>query len=288
MTRPGAPGPRRFPGGVARGTREDYRGRRNDHSLGGEQIEGRRAVLELLRAQRRRVREVLVAEGRDASEGLEEIASLARRQNVSLRYVAERHLATIARTDAPQGVVARAEPLEEHRLETLASSRDKAPVFLVVLEGVSDPHNLGAVVRTAECAGATGLVLPRHRAAGITPAATKAAAGAIEYLPIAPVAGIPTALAELSRLGIWTVGLDQEGTQPLFGLDLADQPIALVLGAEGRGLSALTRRRCDVLVRIPLGGAIAALNVSAAAAIACFEIARRRASPGGETSASRS
>ena len=130
----------------------------------------------------------------------------------------------------------------------------------------------------AETAGATGLVLPRHRSARITPVVAKAAAGAIEYLPIALAGGIPTALERARRAGCWTIGLDAAADdRSLFDLDLADQPLVLVLGSEGRGLSRLSAARCDVLVSIPMRGAIASLNVSAAAALACHEIGRRRA-----------
>ncbi len=154
---------------------------------------------------------------------------------------------------------------------------DGSDAFLVALDGVTDPRNLGAVLRCAETAGATGVVLPRHRSARVTPAVTKAAAGAIEYLPIASVAGIPAMLDRASRKGVWSVGLDEGGSQSLFDLNLTDQPIVLVLGAEGRGLARLTRDRCDVLAHIPMRGRVASLNVAAAAALACHEVARRRA-----------
>jgi 23S rRNA (guanosine2251-2'-O)-methyltransferase len=118
--------------------------------------------------------------------------------------------------------------------------------------------------------------MPRHRSASVTPVVAKAAAGAIEYLPIALVGGIPAAIDRASRAGCWSVGLDESGDRSLFDLDLADQPIVLVLGSEGKGLARLTRDRCDVLVRIPMRGRLDSLNVSAAAALACHEIARRR------------
>ncbi len=148
--------------------------------------------------------------------------------------------------------------------------------FLVLLEGVTDPQNLGAILRSAECAGVTGVAVPRHRSVHVTPAVTKAAAGAIEHLQMALVAGMPSALQELGRLGVMTVGLDERGTASLYDLDLASRPVALVLGSEGSGLSPLSRRRCDVLCKIPVGGEIPSLNVSAAAAVACFEVARQR------------
>ena len=141
---------------------------------------------------------------------------------------------------------------------------------------MTDPQNLGAVLRSAEGAGATGVLLPKRRSAHVTPAVTKAAAGAVEHLPIALVPGIPAALERAGRAGVWAVGLDGTGDTDLFGLSLGDQPIVLVLGAEGRGLGRLTRERCDVLARIPMLGRLDSLNVSAAAALACFEVARAR------------
>lgn len=246
--------------------------------LGGEQVEGRRAVQELLAAGRRRVRDVWVVEGAEPSPVLEAIVALATRRRVPVRWMARRLMEGEARTDSHQGVLAHAEPLAEADLDDLARGTPgrPGPPFLVVLEGVTDPHNVGAVMRSAECAGATGVVLARHRAVHVTPTVAKAAAGAIEHLPIAVVPGIPAALATLSREGVWSVGLDADAPAPLFGLELGDGPVALVLGAEDRGLSRLARARCDLLVSIPRRGAIGSLNVSAAAALACYEVARRR------------
>jgi 23S rRNA (guanosine2251-2'-O)-methyltransferase len=242
--------------------------------LGAEQVEGRRAVHELLTARRRRVRGVTIAEAREPSPLLDEIADLAAAQGVRVRVVDAERIALDARTDAPQGVIARAEPLVPVKLDELLGAPD---AFLVALDGVTDPQNLGAVLRTAEVAGATGAVLPRHRSAHLTPAAVKAAAGAIEHLPIALVPGVPHLLERASRAGVWTVGLDGAGTTSVFELEIADRPIVLVLGAEGRGLARLTRQRCDVVASIPMRGRIGSLNVAAAAAVACFEVARRRA-----------
>ncbi|MCY4630051.1 MAG: 23S rRNA (guanosine(2251)-2'-O)-methyltransferase RlmB [bacterium] len=159
---------------------------------------------------------------------------------------------------------------------TEPSEATTEPVLLLVVDGVNDPGNLGAILRTAECAGVTGVVLPRHRAARITPTVAKRAAGAIEHLRFAPVSGIPTALTTLTELGVWTVGLDVTAEQTIWQLEVAEAPLALVLGAEARGLSRLVRRRCDVTARIPVTGRLDALNVSAATAIALFEVLRRR------------
>jgi 23S rRNA (guanosine2251-2'-O)-methyltransferase len=241
-------------------------------ALGGEQVEGRRAVLELLRAGRREVRSVAMSSAVRDDPALDEIRERAGR---ALKVVPPDRIDALARSDVPQGVVATAAPLRPADLDALLDAPD---AFVVALDGVSDPRNLGAVARAAETAGATGLLLPRHRSARITPVVAKTAAGAIEHLPIALTGGIPTALDRARRAGCWTIGLDVAADdRSLFDLELADQPLVLVLGSEGRGLARLTSARCDVLVSIPMRGAISSLNVSAAAALACHEIARRRA-----------
>ncbi len=240
-------------------------------------VEGRQAVRELLRAGRRRVWEVAVSDTAAETGALREILDLASSAGVPLRRVSRQQLEARAATDAPQGVVATADPIPEATLGQLVAGPG---ALLVVLDGVSDPHNLGAVMRSALCAGATGVVIGRHRSAGLGPAATKAAAGAAEWLAVATVAGVPAALAELRSAGVWTVGLDAAGPTRLFDLPVATEPVALVLGAEAGGLSRLARQRCDLLVSIPMRGPLGSLNVSAAAALACFEVARRRAGPG--------
>jgi 23S rRNA (guanosine2251-2'-O)-methyltransferase len=242
---------------------------RSASGLGGDQVEGTRAVLELLRAGQRRVHDIWLA--RDV--GTEEIEALARAADIPVRRVDRDALARRARTESPQGVIARAEPLPAADFDRLLA--DPA-AFLVALDGVTDPQNLGAVLRVADAAGATGVVLPRHRSASVTPAGAKAAAGAIEKVPVATVAGIPAALERASRAGVWSVGLDTSGDASVFGLELADRAVVLVLGAEGRGLSRLTRERCDTLVHIPMRGAVESLNVATAAAVACYEVVRRR------------
>jgi 23S rRNA (guanosine2251-2'-O)-methyltransferase len=241
-------------------------------------VEGRQAVRELLKAGRRPVRDVWLSETVEEAGIIGEIAELAARSRVPVRRVPRSRLDAAARTDAPQGVVAFAAPLPEVDLDDLVPSAAVGGTdpFLLVLDGVTDPHNLGALLRTAECAGATGVVLGRHRAVHVTPTVAKAAAGAIEHLPMAVVPGTPAALAALARAGVWTIGLDRRAPVRLWDLDLATQPVALVLGAEGRGLSRLAAARCDVTVAIPERGSVQSLNVAAAGAVACFEVARRR------------
>jgi 23S rRNA (guanosine2251-2'-O)-methyltransferase len=250
------------------------------HGLGGEQVEGRQAVRELLLAGRRRVHEVLVSagEGGRLDGPLADLVELAHDLRVPVQQVARPKLDAIARTEAPQGVVARAEALPEVPLDELAATRavDGGPAFLVAVDGVTDPGNLGALLRSAECAGVTGVVLPKHRAVHVTPTVTKAAAGAVEHLPMSLVSGLPTAVEQLKAAGLWVVGLDAGGDTPLHELPFAGDPVVLVLGAEGAGLSRLVRQRCDAVASIPLRGRLESLNVAAAAAIATYELARRR------------
>lgn len=220
-----------------------------------------------------------MAEGSDPSPILAEIDRLARAQHVPLRLVSHRRLESVQGTESPQGVVAFAEEMAGVTLSDLVLAEQDRLAFIVVIDGVTDPQNLGAILRSAECAGATGAAIPRHRSAHVTPAVTKAAAGAVEHLSLALVSGVPSALQELDELGVLTIGLDESAETSLFELSLAERPVAVVLGAEGRGLAALSRRRCSVLARLPIGGSIASLNVSAATAVACFEVARQRALP---------
>ena len=243
-----------------------------NEGLGGEQVEGRRAVLELLRARRRAVQRILVADQQDPSEVLDEIEREAQRQRVPVSVVAMARLDREARTEGHQGVVAYAGRLPTTGLETLINDR----AFLLVCDGVTDPRNLGAMLRSADGAGVTGVVLPRHRTARISPTVTKTAAGAIEYLDFCDVGGIPAALDQLNKAGVLTVGLAGESSTSLYDLDLGSTPVALVVGGEEKGLGSLTRKRCAVVASIPQLGKISSLNAGVAYSIAAFEVARQR------------
>ena len=245
---------------------------RRPDELGGSVVPGRRAVVELLRAERRRVRSVSLARGH--GEAVEEVAALASTAGVPTHWRDPDQVRDEAGVEAAQGVVAHAEPVVPVPLAPLLDAPD---AFLVALDGVTDPRNLGAVLRSALAAGATGAVLPRRRAALLTPAAMKAAAGAAEHLPVALVGGVAGALEQASRAGVWAVGLDADADTVVYQLAVADRPLVLVLGAEGTGLARLVRRRCDVVARVPMPGPTESLNVAAAAAVACFEVARQRA-----------
>jgi 23S rRNA (guanosine2251-2'-O)-methyltransferase len=235
-------------------------------------------VRELLIAGRRKVHEIWVSSELEDEGVIADIVDLAASKRVPVQEVARRRLEAEARSEAPQGVLAKAAALPEAELDDLLRRQPGGPVpFLVAVDGVTDPGNLGALLRSAEGAGVTGIVLPRHRAVHVTPTVAKAAAGAVEYLDIALVAGLPAALQRASAARVWVVGLDDAADRSLFDLDdLAREPLVLVLGAEGAGLSRLTRERCDMVVSIPMLGRLSSLNVSAAAALACFEVVRRR------------
>jgi 23S rRNA (guanosine2251-2'-O)-methyltransferase len=279
MTLRGGGGPKRQPRGRsgpgAGAGRHPAPREREREGLGGDQIEGRRAVRELLAAGRRPVRSLWLADGLDPSPQLDEIEDLAARRRVRVETVSRARLDAVARTEAPQGVVARARAVEPVELDALTVSTRDVP-FLVVVAGVTDPRNLGALLRSAECAGATGVVLPRHRSAHLSPTVAKVAAGAIEHLEFALVGGIPNALERLSSLGVWTFGLAAESARSIYDAPIGTGPVALVVGGEERGLPPLVRRRCDEVVGIPQHGALESLNAGVATAVACFEVARRR------------
>jgi len=183
---------------------------------------------------------------------------------------------SLATTDAPQGVVADCRPISSVTLESL-SGEDAA---LLVLDHVEDPHNVGAVARSARAAGVSGLVMSSKRAAPLSAAAFKASAGALERLPVAIVGSIPEALSRLKEFGVWVVGLDTSAEGALFGLELLTEPVAVVIGSEGMGLSQLAAKRCDVVVSIPMVEGVESLNVSVSGALAAFEIMRVRDRPG--------
>jgi len=247
--------------------------RKAPEGLGGEQVEGRQAVLELLKAKKRQVTRIYMADAQDPSDILDEIENEAKRQRVQVQIVSMNRLDREARTDGHQGVLAFCARLKTVGLDDLLAVKNP---FLLVCDGVTDPRNLGAILRSADGAGVTGVILPRHRSARITPAVTKTAVGAIEYLAFADVGGIPTAIDQLNKAGVLTVGLAGESKQSLYDVDLASTPVALVVGGEQSGLAALTRKRCAAVVSIPQLGKISSLNAGVAASVAAFEVARQR------------
>lgn len=255
----------------------DPKPRRQQKGLGGQQIEGRQAVRELLLAQRRKAHEVWISSELEGSEAVDDIVAIAKANRVPVIYVGRKKLEMTARSEAPQGVLAMAAELPEADLGRHLRRRGAHQPFLVAVDGVTDPGNLGAIVRSCEGAGVDAVVLPRHRAVHVTPTVAKAAAGAVEHLPIAVVGGLPSALQRIRDAGIWVIGLDDAADRSLFEIEeLATDGVCVVLGAEGAGLSRLVRERCDMIVSIPMHGRVGSLNVSAAAALAAYEITRHR------------
>jgi 23S rRNA (guanosine2251-2'-O)-methyltransferase len=223
-------------------------------------------VREALRAGRPLDR-LLIARGAGGPR-LQEIIDLARERSVSVRFEPREALDRASNGAAHQGVVAFGAAERYAELDDVLSGAGAE--LLVVLDGVEDPHNLGAIVRTAHAAGAAAILIPERRAAGLTEVVAKAAAGALEHLPVVRVGNVSQTLEMLKKRGFWIYGLDQRGSQLYSETDYA-QPTVLVLGGEGQGLHELVKKHCDVLVRIPMAGAISSLNVSVAAGIVLFE-----------------
>lgn len=234
-------------------------------------LAGIHPVREALRAGRPLDR-LLVARGAGGAR-IQELIELCRQRGIPVRFEPREHLDRAAGAAAHQGVVAIGSAERFASLEETAAGRG----LHVVLDGVQDPHNLGAIIRTAHAAGAAAVVIPERRAAGLTETVAKSAAGALAYVPVVRVGNLSRALEDLKRAGYWIYGLDERGPERYDRIPYA-APTALVLGGEGRGLHANVARHCDFLVSIPLAGGVASLNVSVAAGVALFEW-RRRCAP---------
>lgn len=245
-----------------------------------ELIAGWHAVTAALRAPASSVREVWLQQGRQDRRS-QELQALAAERAVPVRLHDPKTLDERANGLNHQGVIAlagTAKVLSEDDLDSLLDGLGSEAPFLLVLDGVQDPHNLGACLRSADAAGAHAAIVPRDRAVGLTPAARKTSAGAAEVLPFVQVTNLARCLRALRERGIWVVGLAGEASESLFEVDLKG-PLALVLGAEDKGMRRLTREHCDRLVRIPMRGSVESLNVSVATAVCLFEAARQRISP---------
>jgi 23S rRNA (guanosine2251-2'-O)-methyltransferase len=243
-------------------------------------IHGLHAVLEALQASPDRIARVVAAEGRDDAR-LERVLQAARGAGVAVERQPGKAIDRLAGREAVhQGVIALLAG-ESYADPEAVLAAAPAPAFLVVLDAVEDPRNLGAVIRAAAAAGAAGVFLPEHRSAGLTPVAVKASAGTALRLPVARIGNVAAFLRGLKKRGIWVIGLDPEGAPLWSGFDLRE-PVALVLGGEGKGLRRLTREMCDAVLAIPLGPGVESLNLAVAAGVALFEVVRQRATPGPE------
>ncbi len=237
-------------------------------------IYGINAVAEALKARGRAFAWVGVAKERHDLR-LQRVVEECRRQGVVVRFVSRPELDRMAGNNAHQGVVAVTSAKQYSGLEDVVDGKRGQYSLVVVLDGIEDPHNLGAILRTADAAGADGVVIPERRAASVTAIVTKVSAGASEHLPVAKVTNIARTVEELKSKNIWIVGLDERGSQTYDALDY-NMDCGIVLGAEGKGLHELVRKKCDFVVSIPMLGKVASLNVSVAAGVMLYEVVRQR------------
>lgn len=239
------------------------------------QLEGRNALQEALKSGRT-VDKVFIADG-EIDRALQRLAAEAKQAGAVIVPVDRRKLDAMSSTRAHQGIIALAAAHEYATIDDIleeAAARGEAPL-IVICDELSDPHNLGAILRSAECAGAHGVIIPKRRSVGLTATVAKASAGAVEYMKVARVTNINSAIAELKEKGVWIYGTAAEGSIPMYRADLTG-PAAIVIGNEGDGISPLVRKNCDVMVSIPMRGRISSLNASAAASILLYEAVRQR------------
>ena len=240
-----------------------------------DRIEGRNALTEALRSGRT-IDKVFVAAG-ETDRGLQRLAAQAKDAGAVVVPVDRRKLDMMSQSHAHQGVIALVAAREYSSVDDIlaeAQSRGESPL-IVICDELSDPHNLGAILRSAECAGAHGVIIPKRRSVGLTAVVAKASAGAVEYMKVARVTNITAAIEDLKKKGVWIFGTAAEGSIPMYQADLKG-PAAIVIGSEGDGMSRLVRESCDVTVHIPMNGRITSLNASAAASILLYEAVRQR------------
>lgn len=238
------------------------------------QIEGRNPVLEALKSGRD-IEKILIAKG--TQEGsIQKIVGIAKDRKIVTQYVERVKLDTMSGNKSHQGVIAIASAYSYKTVDdilNLAKEREEDP-FILILDEIEDPHNLGAIMRTAECAGAHGVIIPKRRSAGLTPTVSKTSAGAIEYIPVAKVSNISSTIEDLKKQNIWVYGAHMEG-EYYYNQDLKG-PIAIVIGSEGKGISRLVKEKCDFLTKIPMKGKVSSLNASVAASIITYEVLKQR------------
>lgn len=238
------------------------------------QFEGRNAVLELLKSGRD-IDKILVAKG-NVEGTIKRIIGEASKKGIVIQEAARQKLDELSQTKNHQGVIAFASAHDYSTIDDIlenAAVRGEDP-FIIVMDGITDPHNLGAVIRTAECAGAHGIIIPKRRSVGLTAVVAKTSAGAVEYMPVAKVTNISAAIDLLKSKGIWVAATDMKG-ENYFKADLSG-PIALVIGSEGEGVGRLVKEKCDFTVSIPMYGNITSLNASVAAGLIMYEVVRKR------------
>lgn len=240
-----------------------------------EWLYGIHALESILQREPHRILELFIAKGRD-DERLHNIINLARKHRISVQFAQRKALDDKAQGEQHQGVLARAiaaKPLNENDLDAIITQADKP--FLLVLDGVTDPHNLGAVLRSADAAGVDAVIVPKDKSATLNATVRKVACGAADVIPLIHVTNLARTLVEIQQQGVWVVGTAGEATQLVYECDMSG-PVALVMGAEGKGMRRLTREKCDELIKLPMFGSVSSLNVSVATGICLYEVVRQR------------
>lgn len=241
-----------------------------------DRIEGRNPVMEALKAGRE-IDKILIAKGTEGGS-LIKIIGKAKDKGIVIQYVERQKINEMSKSDAHQGIIALVAAYEYVDFEDIienARNKGKDP-FILILDEIMDPHNLGSIIRTADAVGADGVIIPKRRSVGLTAVVAKSSAGAIEYVPVAKVSNIAQTIDKIKKMGIWVAGADMDGEKEHYYTDLKG-PLALVIGNEGEGISRLIKEKCDFLVKLPMVGEVSSLNASVAAAILMYEVFRQRA-----------
>jgi len=240
-------------------------------------IEGRNPIMEALRSGRE-IDKILIAKG-NKEGSIKKIIGAAKEQKIPVQYVDKNKLDQISTSNAHQGVIAYVAAYRYYEIEEiLEAARNKnEDIFLIILDEITDPHNLGSIIRTANASGVHGVIIPKRRSVGLTATVAKTSAGAIEYVPVSRVTNLSRTIDYLKEQGVWIVGADMDGENVHSSSNLSGN-IALVIGSEGKGISRLVKEKCDFLVRLPMKGQVSSLNASVAASILMYEVLRQRES----------
>ncbi|MFZ5966812.1 MAG: 23S rRNA (guanosine(2251)-2'-O)-methyltransferase RlmB [Bacillota bacterium] len=241
-----------------------------------DRIEGRNPVLEALKSERE-IDKILIAKGAEQGS-INKIAAIAKDRGIPVQYVERQKLDKMSESRAHQGIIAYVAAYDYVSVEDIlenASRKGEAP-FVIILDEIMDPHNLGSIIRTADAAGAHGIIIPKRRAVGLTATVAKSSAGALEYVPVAKVSNLVQVIELLKQKGLWIVGADMDGEKTFYDSDLTGK-IALVIGSEGQGVGRLIKEKCDFVVNLPMKGKVGSLNASVAASILMYEVVKQRA-----------
>lgn len=249
---------------------------KSEYQFREDLIEGRNAVMEALKSNNVTIEQIFVLDG-NISGSINTIFAIAKEKHIVVKKVDKRKLDRISQTGVHQGVIAKVTPYKYCELEDIldyASERGESP-FIIILDEIQDPHNFGAIIRTAEVSGVHGIIIPKRRNVGMTPTVYKSSAGAVEYMKICRVTNLNTVIEKLKKENIWIYGADMTGENYCFDVDF-NSSIALIIGSEGKGISKLTKQKCDRLVKIPMMGNISSLNASVAAGMLMYEILKQK------------